>query len=458
MSESRQLKCLIYGRRPSNTTCLCLRIEVFAFFSALLPKAVAFVYKFLHVFHKSIILPSDTTISKNIFDVQFISDCDNLSVNTFLYPLPFLIKINLQSYYAVIFDHSHCTRPKMSYSSPPITLLQEICSRNGFTPEYQLLSTEGSVHEPTFKIAVTVDNITVTASGQSKKKARHAAAKEAIVKIRERGDINLDGINFESIESESSSFVAPLVPVAKINPEVINEANPVGKLQEICMKMRVNPPDYNTCDEKGLAHERIFILSCSIMGPNGFVTTLGEGRSKKLAKREAAEKMLIQLEHDGFYDYIKSKDYPMEVSSQTGNQTSPLNIDSDETASLVDARRRVTELCSRLDSTVEELWRDIKMIEVDTIQGNLYDELFTELMLQAGYTHRYQRLSDKHALLHVVNPDGAIAITSSGVGPNEYAARKEAVISAYKIMIVFLAPESNKDLPPLASAGIPLKT
>ena len=49
--------------------------------------------------------------------------------------------------------------------------------RRGLTPKYDLVQIEGAVHEPTFKYRVTIGEFVATGCGQSKKKAKHSAAK-----------------------------------------------------------------------------------------------------------------------------------------------------------------------------------------------------------------------------------------------------------------------------------------
>lgn len=324
---------------------------------------------------------------------------------------------------------AHSTSSYGPKVSPPITLLQEICSRNGFTAEYQLLSTEGSVHEPTFKIAVTVADITVTASGQSKKKARHAAAKEAIEKLRQRDNLNFDGINFEAMSSIGEPSTKSVYSMTA------NEANPVGKLQEICMKMRVNPPDYDTCNEKGLAHERIFILSCTIVSLD--MTTYGEGRSKKLAKRQAAENMLIKLEESEIYDKTSN-------SKATDQGTSSLNMDTDDNCHFVRTRRFVTELCQQLSTSVNDLWNDVNMIETDNVNEDLFYDLFQETVEPVGHC-QFHYMTDLHCLLHIYDSNDNIVMTSFGSGKNNLSAMKNAVINAYKLMMVLINPLTGKE-------------
>lgn len=351
--------------------------------------------------------------------------------------------------------------------SPPITLLQEICSRNGFTPEYQLLSTEGSVHEPTFKIAVTVDDITVTASGQSKKKARHAAAKEAIEKLKLRKNLNLVGINFDSmmpIDTHTGKLntTGTSCPVASTSsgqtnsdPSLIkssyalanDEGNPVGKLQEICMKMRVNPPDYDTCGEEGLAHERMFFLTCSITSLN--MTTTGKGRSKKLAKRQAAENMLTKLENSEMYD--KSARNSKTANNGSAQPIYPsLNMDGDDSAHFVKSRATIKFLCDHLDCDVEYLRQEVSMIKTDNVNEDLFYTLFMETFIKGdetgsgGLRHQFDYITNKHCILKLLDSNDNQILTTFGNGTDNITATKDAVLKAYYYSISLMEPLIEK--------------
>jgi dsRNA-specific ribonuclease len=318
--------------------------------------------------------------------------------------------------------------------SPPITLLQEICSRNGLTPDYQLLSTEGSVHEPTFKIAVTVADISAIASGQSKKKARHAAARDAIDKLRLKKDLNFDGINFETMAPVEDEEITK-----SAYSTAINEANPVGKLQEICMKMRVNPPDYDTCDERGLAHERVFFLSCRIASLN--LSSMGQGRSKKLAKRQAAELMLAQLESSGIYDKTANN----KTKAEQGVES--LFIDSDDNTNFVNTRRQLSEFMMALDCTESELRKDIELIEKDDVNDDTFYNILQET-IPAGYHTEFHYINDYACLLNIYEtcePVPILIMSSFGDGEGEVSAMKQAVINGYKNILTLKNPLARVD-------------
>ena len=52
-----------------------------------------------------------------------------------------------------------------------------------FCIRYDLIQIEGAIHEPTFKYRVSVGDLVAVGSGQSKKKAKHAAAKAVLDKM-----------------------------------------------------------------------------------------------------------------------------------------------------------------------------------------------------------------------------------------------------------------------------------
>ncbi|XP_014664139.1 PREDICTED: RISC-loading complex subunit tarbp2-like isoform X2 [Priapulus caudatus] len=178
---------------------------------------------------------------------------------------------------------NECQKMTLQPSKTPISMLQELCTKRGLTPKYDVVAVEGAVHEPTFVYRVQVGDMVSQASGSSKKKAKHAAAQNMLDKI---------------------SGVPESYPVGQIKTESTNSisesngehedgipGNPVGQLQELTMCRHWPPPRYDLVQEIGQPHEREFIILCKVLKWN----ELGRGHSKKLAKRQAAHKMMEQL-------------------------------------------------------------------------------------------------------------------------------------------------------------------
>ncbi|KAL5289742.1 TARBP2 family protein [Megaselia abdita] len=163
----------------------------------------------------------------------------------------------------------------------PVSILQELLSRRGITPSYELVQIEGAIHEPTFRYRVSFSDkeipLTAMGSGRSKKEAKHAAAKALIDKLT--GVTIIDkttALNENKLDNIEDNVVG----------------NPIGWLQELCMSRRWPPPIYETEMEVGLPHERQFTIACTI----GKYREVGQGKSKKIAKRLAAHKMWNRLQ------------------------------------------------------------------------------------------------------------------------------------------------------------------
>ncbi|XP_063035263.1 RISC-loading complex subunit TARBP2 isoform X1 [Melospiza melodia melodia] len=162
----------------------------------------------------------------------------------------------------------------------PISLLQEYGTRLGRTPGYDLLKAEGQAHQPNFTFRVTLGDISCTGQGPSKKAAKHKAAEVALRLLRGGGAM------LEPLEHRGP----PLEMKAPVSPPQA-ECNPVGALQELVVQKGWRLPEYTVTQESGPAHRKEFTMTCRV---ERFVE-IGSGTSKKLAKRNAAAKMLVRI-------------------------------------------------------------------------------------------------------------------------------------------------------------------
>ncbi|XP_030761627.1 interferon-inducible double-stranded RNA-dependent protein kinase activator A homolog B-like isoform X2 [Sitophilus oryzae] len=164
----------------------------------------------------------------------------------------------------------------------PVSVLQELLCRRGITPKYELVQIEGAIHEPVFRYRVFLNNeFAATGTGRSKKDAKHSAAKNLL-------DLLVGKQSAEQANQSNGTPGAPDITTQVVSPyddKVMG--NPIGWLQEMCMSKRWPPPFYNKENEKGLPHEREFTVSCQVLK----FREEGTGKSKKLAKRLAAQKM-----------------------------------------------------------------------------------------------------------------------------------------------------------------------
>jgi len=120
--------------------------------------------------------------------------------------------------------------------------------------------------------------------GKVKKKAKHSAAKSILEAI-------LSGTNNEEPTSPTKEHPENGASSVLSHYDDGIPGNPVGALQEFCMSRRWPPPSYTVVEEEGLPHERKFTMCCSVKK----YVEKGNGKSKKLAKRQAAFKMHEKL-------------------------------------------------------------------------------------------------------------------------------------------------------------------
>ncbi|XP_074857662.1 interferon-inducible double-stranded RNA-dependent protein kinase activator A isoform X2 [Carettochelys insculpta] len=158
----------------------------------------------------------------------------------------------------------------------PIQLLHEYGTKTGITPVYKFEKAEGQVHLPSFTFKVTVGEITGTGEGHSKKIAKHRAAEAALNLLKGNSSIGL-------------SVLDSIVPDPPNQPQ--NQTNPIGTLQELAIQKGWRLPEYSLAQELGPPHKREFTMTCRIET----LTETGTGTSKKLAKRNAAEKLLAKF-------------------------------------------------------------------------------------------------------------------------------------------------------------------
>jgi RISC-loading complex subunit TARBP2 len=131
-----------------------------------------------------------------------------------------------------------------------------------------------------------ISTITAMGVGRSKKEAKHAAAKALIDKLT---GLNLSDSFYQQQKGFNANGTASTISATSTNTnfdEKNQMGNPIGVLQEFCMSKHWPPPSYEVEVEVGLPHERQFTIGCLVLK----YREVGMGKSKKLAKRSAAQK------------------------------------------------------------------------------------------------------------------------------------------------------------------------
>ncbi|KAI4487848.1 hypothetical protein M0802_011736 [Mischocyttarus mexicanus] len=237
----------------------------------------------------------------------------------------------------------------------PISILQEFGMKEGFLPEYTLVSAKVINNLNVFKVQVKYKDLLAEGEALNKKEAKHNAAKNMIILIQntahtikieeivpleesisERKQIlSLKESIFETKPilplKESISEAKPILPLKenisetksilplkesiyetksilslkniddinvklnslKINGKIEDTTNYVGKLQEYCCINRLVEPQYELSDVSGLPHIQKFTMSCKL----GTVIEKATSNTKKQAKHLSAKLILDRLKN-----------------------------------------------------------------------------------------------------------------------------------------------------------------
>ncbi|NXB63398.1 TRBP2 protein, partial [Struthidea cinerea] len=197
----------------------------------------------------------------------------------------------------------------------PISLLQEYGTRLGRTPGYDLLKAEGQAHQPNFTFRVTLGDISCTGGTPEPPgtprplgEPSQPAWATPVPLIPALGWLSLSWgqlCPFWGWLSPSWGRLSPfwagyLHFAAHYSPSGAADGRcgavpargwPCPGAQELVVQKGWRLPEYTVTQESGPAHRKEFTMTCRV---ERFVE-IGSGTSKKLAKRNAAAKMLVRI-------------------------------------------------------------------------------------------------------------------------------------------------------------------
>ncbi|XP_049859483.1 RISC-loading complex subunit tarbp2-like [Schistocerca gregaria] len=154
----------------------------------------------------------------------------------------------------------------------PVSVLQELMMRRGYTPQYELIVDGTGTHDPIFKYKVTAADITAIGDGRAKKEAKHEAARKALLRLNQPDP----AVNVAEVESPYKDKT---------------QENSVGLLIDLCAGHNLPPPEFDLLKDEGPAHAKQFTMSCTVSKNQKIAT----GRTKKQAKQLAAQKLYQKL-------------------------------------------------------------------------------------------------------------------------------------------------------------------
>uniref|UniRef100_A0A1Q3FJV6 Putative double-stranded rna-binding protein staufen log 2 n=1 Tax=Culex tarsalis TaxID=7177 RepID=A0A1Q3FJV6_CULTA len=191
----------------------------------------------------------------------------------------------------------------------PISLVHELALKRKMAVQFEVHSEKGPPHMKVFTTICKVGNIVTEGEGNGKKISKKRAAEKMLDELRKLPPT-----------SPEKNVRPPLKPKRKLplpkkktrnlikengEEDPLDMVNPISRLMQIQQARKEKEPEYTLVEERGMARRREFIMEVLASGK----TASGVGPTKKIAKKEAAESLLVMLGYGR--------------STATGNVSSP---------------------------------------------------------------------------------------------------------------------------------------
>ncbi|XP_066558772.1 double-stranded RNA-binding protein Staufen homolog 1 isoform X2 [Amia ocellicauda] len=164
-----------------------------------------------------------------------------------------------------------------------ISQVFEIALKRNMPVNFEVLKETGPPHMKSFIIKVSVGEFSGEGDGKSKKIAKKNAATAVLDELKKLPPLP----SVEKVQPRIKKKTKSIVKL-QTSPEYGQGMNPISRLAQIQQAKKEKEPEYSLVTERGLPRRREFIMQVKI----GNQSAEGMGPSKKVAKRNAAEKML----------------------------------------------------------------------------------------------------------------------------------------------------------------------
>ncbi|XP_030632375.1 double-stranded RNA-binding protein Staufen homolog 1 [Chanos chanos] len=167
-----------------------------------------------------------------------------------------------------------------------ISQVFEIALKRNMPVNFEVLKETGPPHMKSFVVRVTVGEFSGEGEGKSKKTAKKLAAVAVLGELRRLPHLPAADRTPQRIKKKTKSIIK-----LQTSPEYGQGMNPISRLAQIQQAKKEKEPEYSLVTERGLPRRREFVMQVTVCGQSAE----GMGPSKKVAKRNAAEKMLELL-------------------------------------------------------------------------------------------------------------------------------------------------------------------
>ncbi|XP_026275861.1 double-stranded RNA-binding protein Staufen homolog 2 isoform X1 [Frankliniella occidentalis] len=190
----------------------------------------------------------------------------------------------------------------------PISLVHEVALRRNLTVKFEVVRVTGPPHMRSFHTVCTVGEFTTEGIGNGKKLSKKRASEKMLEELKKLPPespcvvaavvpANAKVKRKPTQKKKSRNLIKepkPASPVESPTHSVVpekEEMNPISRLIQIQQAKKDQEPLYKLEEEKGAPRRREFVMSVKV----GDIVCKGTGPNKKLAKRAAAEAMLLEL-------------------------------------------------------------------------------------------------------------------------------------------------------------------
>uniref|UniRef100_A0A8C1ILL4 Double-stranded RNA-binding protein Staufen homolog 2 n=1 Tax=Cyprinus carpio TaxID=7962 RepID=A0A8C1ILL4_CYPCA len=176
------------------------------------------------------------------------------------------------------------TEENSDVSKSEISLVYEIALKRNLPVNFEVLKESGPPHMKSFLTRVTVGEFSAEGEGNSKKLSKKRAALSILQELKKLPVLPV-------VEKPKVHYKKRPKTILKTGPEYGQGMNPISRLAQIQQAKKEKEPEYMLLSERGMPRRREFIMQVKV----GTEVTTGTGPNKKVAKRNAAEAMLLQL-------------------------------------------------------------------------------------------------------------------------------------------------------------------
>ncbi|XP_045069086.1 double-stranded RNA-binding protein Staufen homolog 2, partial [Coregonus clupeaformis] len=169
-------------------------------------------------------------------------------------------------------------------SKSEISLVYEIALKRNLSVCFEVLKESGPPHMKSFLTRVSVGEFSAEGEGNSKKLSKKRAALSILQDLKKLPFTPL-------VEKPKLHYKKRPKTILKTGPDYGQGMNPISRLAQIQQAKKEKEPEYLLLSERGMPRRREFIMQVKVCGE----VTTGTGPNKKVAKRNAAEAMLLQL-------------------------------------------------------------------------------------------------------------------------------------------------------------------